>query len=207
MVQPVQPTAQPLRSPPGAVVLLPIKSFHAAKNRLSPVLDARGRAELARDLAGRVVRAAHDLPVVIVCDDDEVATWGDAAGATVLWQAGSGLNDAVAAGVDAIRHDFDEVIVAHADLPRVNDLRVVRGFAGITIAPDRHRDGTNVICLPTGCGFRFAYGPGSFARHRAEAARVGHALRVLADDALAWDIDTPDDLRAFDGRLGPALDD
>ena len=107
--------------------------------------------------------------------------------------------------------------MAHADLPQARDLTVVRGFGGVTVVPDRRRDGTNVICIPTDCEFRFAYGPGSFTRHRDEAARIGLALRVLTDDALAWDIDTPDDLmafdekafdeQAFDGRLGPVLDD
>ena len=191
MVQPVRPSLS-------AVVLLPIKSFGEAKHRLSPVLDARERADLARELASRVVRAARDLPVAIVCDDDEVAAWAEAVGASVLWCPGVGLNGAVAAGVDALREDYDEVIVAHADLPHARDLTVVRGFAGITLVPDRHRDGTNVMCIPADCGFRFAYGPGSFARHKDEGARVGLAVRVLTDDALAWDIDTPDDLAGYD---------
>ena len=198
---------QPLRPSPRAVVLLPIKSFNEAKHRLSPVLDATERAELARELATRVVRAALELPVAIVCDDDEVAAWGETVGALVLWRPGAGLNGAVTAGVDALRASYDEVIVAHADLPRARDLTVARGFAGVTLVPDRHRDGTNVICVPTDCDFRFAYGPGSFTRHRDEVGRIGLALRVLTDDALAWDIDTPDDLGAFDGRLGPVLDD
>lgn len=192
MVQPVRPSLS-------AVVLLPIKSFGEAKHRLSPVLDARERADLARELASRVVRAARDLPVAIVCEDDEVAAWGEAIGASVLWRPGVGLNGAVTAGVDALREDYDEVIVAHADLPHARDLTVVRGFAGITLVPDRHRDGTNVMCIPADCGFRFAYGPGSFARHKHEGARVGRAVRVLTDDALAWDIDTPDDLSGYDG--------
>ena len=194
--------AQPAGHSSRAVVLLPIKSFNTAKHRLSPVLDVRERADLARELARRVVRAAHELPVVIVCDDDDVAAWGEAVGASVLRQAGSGLNRAVAGGIEVLQRDYDEVIVAHADLPRARDLRIVRGFDGITLVPDRHRDGTNVICLPAGCGFGFAYGPGSFDRHCAEATRVGQNLRVLADDSLAWDIDTPDDLLGFDGRLG-----
>ena len=35
--------------------------------------------------------------------------------------------------------------------------------------PDRYGNGTNVLALPTDAGFQFSYGPGSFARHRAEA--------------------------------------
>jgi len=191
---------QPVRPPLSAVVLLPIKSFAEAKHRLSPVLDARERSDLARELASRVVRAARELPVAIVCDDDEVAAWAETVGASVLWRPGVGLNGAVAAGVEALREDYDEVIVAHADLPHARDLTVVRGFAGITLVPDRHRDGTNVICIPSGCGFRFAYGPGSFTRHTDEVARLGLAVRVVTDAALAWDIDTPADLVGFDGN-------
>jgi 2-phospho-L-lactate guanylyltransferase len=193
MVQPVRPSLS-------AVVLLPIKSFSEAKHRLSPVLDARERSDLARELASRVVRAARELPVAIVCDDDEVAAWAELVGASVLWRPGVGLNGAVAAGVDALREDFDEVIVAHADLPHARDLTVVRGFDGITLVPDRHGDGTNVMCLPSDCGFRFAYGPGSFARHKDEVARLRLAVRVVTDNALAWDIDTPDDLLGLDEK-------
>ena len=45
---------------------------------------------------------------------------------------------------------------------------------------DRRDDGTNVACVPSGAGFRFSYGPGSFARHCDEAVRLGfdHAWYV-----------------------------
>ncbi|MEZ5177887.1 MAG: hypothetical protein R2746_06270 [Acidimicrobiales bacterium] len=63
------------------------------------------------------------------------------------------------------------------------------------LVPDRRADGTNVIALPTASGFRFRYGPGSFARHQAEARRLGLPVEVRADAALGWDVDVPDDLR------------
>jgi len=47
-------------------------------------------------------------------------------------------------------------------------------------------------------GFRFAYGPGSFRRHAAEARRLGLGLRVVRDPDLAFDIDVPEDLAALD---------
>ena len=67
-------------------------------------------------------------------------------------------------------------------------------FDGVTLVPDRHDDGTNVASVPTGTGFRFAYGPGSFARHQAEADRLGLPLRVEREPRLGWDVDLPDDL-------------
>jgi 2-phospho-L-lactate guanylyltransferase len=184
-------------SPNTAAVLIPIKAFRAAKHRLASLLDEEQRAALARAMASRVVAAAGGLPVTIVCDDDEVAAWAEAVRAAVLWRPGVGLNEAVSGGVRALADRYDEIIVTHADLPRARDLSVVRGFAGVTLVPDRRRDGTNVICLPSQCGFRFGYGVASFARHCDEAERIGQPLRVLSDDNLAFDIDTPDDLLAL----------
>jgi 2-phospho-L-lactate guanylyltransferase len=65
---------------------------------------------------------------------------------------------------------------------------------GVTLVPDRHGDGTNVIVIPTDSGFVFSYGPASFARHHAEAQRLGLDVRVIHNDRLAWDVDRPDDL-------------
>ena len=73
------------------------------------------------------------------------------------------------------------------------------GSEGVLVVPDRHLDGTNVISLPSASGFRFAYGPGSFQRHRAEAVRLGLAVTVLADESLQWDVDVPADLLHPDG--------
>ena len=64
----------------------------------------------------------------------------------------------------------------------------------MTLVPDRHGDGTNVASIPTGVGFTFAYGPGSFRAHRAEATRLGLTLRLVADTRLGWDVDVPADL-------------
>jgi 2-phospho-L-lactate guanylyltransferase len=89
-----------------------------------------------------------------------------------------------------------EVLVAHADLPRAHGLAQLAGFDGVTLVPDRHDDGTNVVCVPTGAMFRFAYGPGSFARHQAEAERLGLSFRVVRHPDLAWDVDVPSDIPA-----------
>jgi len=178
-----------------AAVLVPVKAFDQAKHRLAPALDADQRADLARSMATNVVTVAAPLPVWVVCDDDRVAEWAAGTGATVLWRPGRGLNAAVADGVDHLAGlAFDQVIVAHADLPHAVDLAWVADFDGVTLVPDRHDDGTNVACVPTGSGFTFAYGAQSFARHQAEARRLGLALRVERELRLGWDVDLPADL-------------
>lgn len=176
-------------------VLLPVKAFHQAKLRLAPALDGAARAALAREMAGKVLRAAGDLPVAIVCDDDAVAGWATAAGASVIWRPGRGLNAAVIDGVAQLAADgFSRVIVAHADLPHALDLTWVAEFDGVTLVPDRHDDGTNVVSVATDAGFTFAYGAGSFARHLAEVERLGLPLRVERERRLGWDVDLPADL-------------
>ena len=176
-------------------VLVPVKAFTQAKARLAEVLDAPARAALARSMAERVLAAAGSLPVTVACDDDEVAGWAAAAGASVAWTPGVGLNGAVTIGVKALAAEgVGRVIVAHADLPRAKDLTVAIGTDGVVAVPDRHDDGTNVLTVPAGAGFVFAYGPGSFHRHTDEAARLGLRLTILRPPDLTWDVDVPADL-------------
>ena len=179
----------------GAAVLVPVKAFSDAKVRLAGTLPAGRRAELARRMAAKVLAAAAPLPVAVVCDDAEVAAWASDHGAEVIEEPGRGLNQAVEAGVEHLgRRGIALVVVAHADLPLATDLTWVPRFPGITLIPDRREDGTNVLCVPTGAGFRFSYGPGSFARHRAEAARIALPVRLVRAPLLAWDVDLPADL-------------
>lgn len=180
-------------------VLIPVKAFSNAKARLASALAPDERAELARSMAATVLAAAAPLDVWVVCDDREVATWATRSGADVLWKPGRGLNGAVAESVTDLAHlDVARVIVTHADLPHALGFdHLVEGDAdgaAIVLVPDRHEDGTNVIVLPTACGFDFQYGPGSFARHLAEAHRLVADVRVVRDERLAWDVDLPADL-------------
>ena len=181
--------------PPEVAVLVPMKGFGVGKARLAEVLDGPSRAALVQEMAERVLRAAMHLPVTVACDDDEVAAWARARGADVVWTAGLGLDGAVTAGVDALRdQQVARVVVAHADLPRADDLTAVLGPPGVVAVPDRRDDGTNVLVVPADAGFAFAYGPGSFGRHTAEAARLGLPCTVLRPPDLVWDVDVPADL-------------
>ncbi len=146
-------------------------------------------------MAERVLAAARPLPVAVVCDDLAVAGWARGRGALVIWEPGRGLNGAVEAGVVHLASmGVDQVTVAHGDLPYAAGLASVGARPGITLVPDRARNGTNVVVVPTGCGFRFAYGPGSFARHQSEADRLGLPVHVIDDPCLALDIDEPADV-------------
>ncbi len=195
-----------MSEPAGSVaVLIPVKAFRDAKGRLAEALTPAERAELARSMATSVVRAAAPLPVWVVCDDDDVAAWAAEVGASVLWKPGRGLNGAVEEGVaDLAGRGVATVIVAHADLPHAERLAHLAGTEGVTLVPDRHEDGTNVAVVPAAAGFVFAYGPGSFHHHAAEADRLGLPVRVVREPRLAWDVDRPDDLNAPDWDACPS---
>lgn len=179
------------------VVVVPVKAFDEAKARLAEVLDGSTRARLARAMADRVVAAAAPLPVVVACDDGDVARWADAAGCAVAWTPHLGLNGAVDRTVDRLEaRGVRRVVVAHADLPFATGLTTLAdaGADEVLLVPDRRHDGTNVVSIPTGRTFRFRYGPDSFAAHRGEASRAGLTVRVVDSEALGWDIDEPGDL-------------
>ena len=176
-------------------VVIPVKDFTRAKVRLAPELEPAEREALARRMATTVVEAAAPLPVVIVCDSEPVRVWADSVGARVIWTPGLGLNGAVQAGVEQLATEgVATAIVAHSDLPLARSLAWVGATEGVTLVPDRVRDGTNVLAVPTDIGFRFAYGAGSFTAHRAEATRLGQQIRIVNDPRLSWDVDRPADL-------------
>ncbi len=193
---------------PTTAVVVPIRSFEGALSRLEHVLGRSGCRDLMRAMAGRVVAAAGALPVHVATDDAEVATWATDLGAEVVPVGRPGLSTAVSVAVDRLAAaGVERAVVAHADLARARTLRPAVG-PGLVIVPDGRRDGSNVLCVPTACRFRFAYGPGSFARHVAEAERLKLAVRVVEDEALASDIDHPEDLLALpsEDRLALGLD-
>jgi 2-phospho-L-lactate/phosphoenolpyruvate guanylyltransferase len=182
----------------GTGVVIPVKAFRDAKVRLAPALAPAERAALARSLAAGVVAAAGTLPVWVVCDDPEVADWARALGTEVLWMPERGLNRAVTDGVAALAAaGIARAVVCHADLPlaqRLDHLLDADATSSVVLVPDRHRNGTNVLVVPSEAGYAFSYGPGSFARHVAEANRLGLAVSVVDDPTLAWDVDHPEDL-------------
>jgi 2-phospho-L-lactate guanylyltransferase len=181
-------------------VVIPIKAFEQAKDRLSSVLSADQRKHLARTTALGVIESVQPAALFVVCDNPDVSQWATSNGATVVHQSEPGLNSAVQAGITAAQ-SFDRVMIVHGDLPLPRRLRELLdsnvASNTVTIVPDRHRDGTNVLIIPSGVGFKCHYGAQSFEAHKAEAAKLGLAIEMVFDDELALDIDTPDDLLAL----------
>ena len=182
-------------------VVVPVKGFHLAKQRLAPHLDPEERAALAQAMATTVIAAARTLDVCVVTDDPAVRAWAAKLGVEVIDDPGGGLNAAVTHARSVLAPRFERMLIAHADLPRATDLRGIDA-GGVTIVPDRRRSGTNVLCVPTNAVFEFQYGVDSYPLHHTEALRCGLVTTTHFDVDLALDVDHPEDLAEANGAAG-----
>jgi 2-phospho-L-lactate guanylyltransferase len=196
----------PSRSQDDAGIVVPLRSFALGKARLAAVLSESGREALARSMAESVIAAAAPRLVVIVSSAPEVVIWARDRGLDVVDDPGS-LDAAASAGrAWAIDRGLARYAVVHADLPLASSLDAVvaDGDAAVAvIVPDHRDDGTPVLSLPTATPFTFAYGPGSAARHTAEAERRSLAVRIVRDSELAFDVDVADDLAVLEALRHP----
>ena len=194
------------------LAIVPINRLAAAKSRLAPTLSGALRRELALWMAGRVLDAVKRSGVVdeiaVVSPDVEALAWARGRGAIPIWQEQGGLNAGLAlAREHALARGADALLVLLGDLPRLTPDEVARLVStgeraevahSVVLAPDREGQGTNGLLLRPPDLLPFAYGPGSFARHRAVARAFGVEPLVVASPGLAFDVDTPADLHELE---------
>lgn len=190
--------------------VVPLKSPDNAKSRLAQVLAPSARRTLFFAMAEHVLRALAATPgverILVVTSSPEVGRFADALGVQVLHQLheagtaqacrfalGSGLLDARA-----------PVLFVSGDLPLASGSELgallrraqsVPPTPAIVIAPDRHRQGTNVLWCSGVNVVTPSFGAGSFVRHieRARATQVAVAIHEATD--LALDVDEAADLQ------------
>jgi 2-phospho-L-lactate guanylyltransferase len=181
----------------GACIVVPIRSFLLGNTRLARSLDDDARVALARRMADAVADAAGARTVVVVTSAAEVEAWCRERNLATLPDPGT-LDAAADAGRAYARDaGFTRVVIVHGDLPNARSLDQVANDGAAAIAvlvPDHRGDGTPVCSVPCASRFEFAYGPGSFERHRRAAAAAGLDLRIVTDPNLAFDVDVPEDL-------------
>jgi 2-phospho-L-lactate guanylyltransferase len=179
---------------PEWVVIVPLKSFTTAKGRLRSHLGSEAATSLARSLAGGVVAAARPRRIIVVTDDTEVVDWAQHFGVETLRQSSPGLNAAVQEAYRSLDGRNIRAVITHGDLAQPQGLGNFTADEGITLYSDHHREGTNVLVLPSGLDFTFQYGPNSLQRHREEAVRLHQKCTVVTDSPWSHDIDEVTDL-------------
>ncbi|MDE3065148.1 MAG: hypothetical protein KGJ36_05715 [Acidobacteriota bacterium] len=173
--------------------LVPLKAFDLAKERLRTGNDLDVSA-LAAAMARDVIAACAPVPVLVVTESADVAAFATEAGAQVIVSRSRGLNDALRNAYRALGDRYAQVAVVPGDLRHPGGLGAFDASPGLTVVPDRHGTGTNLLALPGGLDFHFAYGPDSARRHLEEGRRLGLAVSLVTNGPWGVDVDRPEDL-------------
>jgi 2-phospho-L-lactate guanylyltransferase len=182
-------------------IILPVKPFGEAKQRLAMAIAAAARARLAEDMFRHVFATASDFAgpsaIIIVSHGADVLDFAKAQGATALAeQSLSDLNGALQQAAEFARNSgASKLLVAACDLPFVSDADLAAlALHDCAIAPDRHGRGTNALLWPVSPLPGFHFGENSLARHCEAARAAGYEPQIVTRPGLAHDIDLPSDL-------------
>jgi 2-phospho-L-lactate guanylyltransferase len=187
-------------------VLLPVKDFKDSKKRLVPALDPTARAGLARAMLADVLttlsRARAPERVVVFTAADDVIDMAKLLGFEVVVEKSvDGHSAAVNQMVEELSGSCSRILSLAADLPRLSpsevDFVLHAVSEPITLIPSRDWTGTNGVVFIPPARIAMEYGEGSFRRHLSKAAAAGLRSDVMDLPGIAFDIDTPEDLRAF----------
>jgi len=190
---------------PRTWVVVLIKDFETAKQRLQPALGARSRRALARRNARLAVRAAvAGDKVLVVAGSEGVAGLANVWGAESLVEPRQeGQNVAAARGIErAIAGGADAVLLLSSDLPLVTvdavrdvleSAAAIRGPVAMAV-PAIGRGGTNALYLRPPGAIALHFGDDSLARFREDAESRHIPFLVHRSVALALDLDEPADL-------------
>lgn len=197
------------------IVIVPLKPFAQAKQRLSARLNGAQRAAIGEAMARDVLAALAAMQGVtktwLLSDEPSAPALAKAYGAQCISETAlgtSGLNNSLQvltrqlAGAPAQRNGDEHMLVIHADLPLLHeqDLQALQAsYFGqahntLVLAADRHGTGTNAMAFPAHSIPEFRFGPDSFAQHLRQSATLGLEPVVIERQGLAVDLDLPEDL-------------
>jgi 2-phospho-L-lactate guanylyltransferase len=194
-----------------------MKPLAQAKSRLSANLDERQREALGANLLRRVLRALigpapglseHGVldEVWVVGGDKQVERIASEERAQWHPDEWNGVNETLDGSFDRILGSGHAAMFVPGDLPFLKP-RDVHGFVAasgrlknVTLAPSRQGGGTNGILLVPGLSSAFGaqLGVDSFNRHLTQASSSGISVAIYYSMGLALDLDTFDDLRAYE---------
>lgn len=202
----------------GAIAIVPVKRFGAAKQRLLEAFDRPRRAALVKamlaDVLAAVCRAGLVERVIVVTGERraERIALARAQRAAVTLEAlrdpkDAGHSEAATLGIiraKALGAECAALLPGDCPLldPAELDAALARQRPGrVAVVPDRHGTGTNALLLSPPDAISPAFGPGSCARHADRGRRAGHLVEIERLESLGLDLDTPADLAALRAAL------
>lgn len=204
-----------------ATVILPVKRFGEAKQRLLETLDRPQRAAVVKAMLTDVLAAldgAERVERVIVVTGEgraERLALRHAQRTTTPLEVmedphDRGHSEAATLGIIramALGAACSALLPGDCPLlePAELDAALARMTPGrVAVIPDRHGTGTNGLLMAPAGAIGPAFGEGSRERHADRAERAGYAVASEEIPSLALDLDTPDDLAELARILAPA---
>ena len=194
------------------MILVPVKKFDDAKQRLSSILDPEERFALARAMCEDVLQALarwQSRPSVVVVTSDSFARELAARfNFEVVADDNSGETSAIARATAFCRkRGAESTLVVPADIPLIDssELQMIADCAptgGAVLVPDAAGRGTNAAWRSPGDLFPLRFGNDSFLPHLAAAKATGLPCVVLDLPGIARDVDRPEDLRELAAARG-----
>jgi 2-phospho-L-lactate/phosphoenolpyruvate guanylyltransferase len=186
-------------------VIVLVKDFGSAKQRLGPALDPRARRALARRNAERAIRAAaagsHRL---VVAGSEEAGALARRLGsAYIVEPRQEGQNTAARRGIEhATAEGADAVLLLSSDLPfvkraavrKVLDAAAAEEGPLALAVPAVGRGGTNALYLRPPGIINLHFGGDSLALFRRDAETKGVPFVIYPSAEMALDLDEPPDL-------------
>ena len=186
-------------------VIIPVKRFENSKMRLSSILSAGEREQLAGLMLQDTLAAIAPLRlgIVVVSPDGRAGEIAGQHGAKFICEEkDNGVNAAVRLADDyCSKSGAEATIVVPEDLPLLNahDINEICTMADkylhcVIICPSARYDGTNVLLRRPPAAIMTHYDNNSYNRHTKAARQAGAALHVARMERLMFDIDTPSDV-------------
>lgn len=190
-------------------VLLPLKEFAAAKQRLAGILSAAERAQLFEAMVEDVLQVLtqhSSITRIAICSRDQAARWlASYYGVEFIDESALpafDLNEAVnSAASEIFARGENDLLVVHGDLPLLSAADITAFLSAhnneniaVTIAPDRRGTGTNLLAWRGLSQFITHYGENSFQHHCAQARELNVEPTICNLAGARCDIDEPDDL-------------
>ena len=185
------------------LAVVPVKSLQEAKSRLTAALSPEERSALTLNMLNHVLATITESGVIskigiVSPNSAELQLPKDIA---VIEQMRSGLNNHLEEGREwAISNGADALMIIFADLPLLtpDDIRAITNIGKargtLVLAPDRHGGGTNIMLTHPASLSTFAFGQGSYQKHRAQTLPDRSRIKTYISKGTALDIDTPEDL-------------
>jgi 2-phospho-L-lactate/phosphoenolpyruvate guanylyltransferase len=186
--------------------VIPMKCLHSAKSRLSNILTAKQRKNLAMYLLDATIKELKKSDfiseIVIVSSDEAVKHYSCLNNIKFIKDWDEGVNKAVMlADKYCINNDINANIVIPPDLPFVSAKEIDKiciisnkYHKCIIICPSKRLDGTNILFRKPPGVIKTHYDNNSYMNHLKEASKIKIPIESLDIVKLMFDLDTEDDL-------------